>query len=113
MGVLHAYAKLSSSGIEPFIMRRIPAFTPVDFLSDGHDAPVQAVAAFGGILVQTGFVWVELVLAAILHVRHVGHDDICPCEDALFTPRVIQRLQGGGRGDIHIMQMETRHRNHF
>ena len=63
-------------------MRRITSLAPNDFLAYGQYAPIQAISAFCGILVHAWLVRIELVAAAIFHIRHIRHDDIRPCLDA-------------------------------
>ncbi len=57
-------------------MGRVSAFSPVDLFADGEYASIQAVAAFFGIFVEAGFIFIELVIAAEFDIGDIGHEDI-------------------------------------
>ncbi|MPM79438.1 hypothetical protein SDC9_126471 [bioreactor metagenome] len=93
-------------------MRRIAAHPPVNGFADGEHAPGEAVPAAGGILVQTRFVVIQLIMLPVLDIGHIGHQNVGPGQNSRFAAPVVQRLKRGRGRDVHIVKIKPRRRDH-
>ena len=76
------------------------------------DAHAQTGIALLRVFFQTGFSGIELIILAHFLRRDLRHDDIGAELQAFLAPDGIERLQGGGRGDIDVAQREARGGDH-
>jgi len=91
----------------------IAPFAVADRLADGKDALFQAKAAGEGILIQAGLAFIELVTLPVSGVRDVGHDDVCPGQEAKLAPGGHQGLEGRRGGDVDVLQGDAAGGDHL
>ena len=84
----------------------------VDALPDRGEAALEGGPALVRVLVEARLARIELVLAPVGDVGHVRHHHVRAGEDALLAAVRRERLERGRGGDVDVVQVEARRRDH-